>query len=348
LSRRRWIFLAGAVALLGLAAVFVARRPPAGTSEGGLLFAGFERERAIRIEVQGKTADEGIVLEKSASGWIVPAEAGYAADPEGVGEILDFVGSARADRRVSDNPAKRGAYEVDDDGLKVKVEGTEGVLLAQWVIGKSGPDFLSTYVRKEDSDEVFLLDQSLRRIFVRVGPRQWRDKAIFRLSGPDITKMQWSREGKTVALEADAAGNWTLTAPATAPAQRDEAEALRNALSTLMSDDFAAGVSPAAAGLDAPYARMEFALRDGTRHTLEVGKENDRSQRHARRGGSDTVFLVNNFRINTVFKSAEELQAPPPQAEAGAAAAPPPAPASGPATAPSPAPKQPAPKKKRN
>jgi hypothetical protein len=335
------MFLAAAVAALGLAAWLAARRPPAGTAEGGLLFAGFKRERALKIEVQGKAADESIVLEKSASGWSVPAEAGYPADPEGIREILDFVGSARADRKVSDNPAKRGVFEVDDNGLKVKLEGAEGAVLAQVVVGKSGPDFLSTYVRKEGSDEVFLIDQSLRRIFVRVGPRQWRDKAIYRLSGPDITRLKWTREGKTVAVEADASGNWTMTAPATAPARRDEVEALRNALSTLQSDDFAAASASATTGLDAPYARMEFSLRDGTTHTLEVGKENDRSQRYARRSGSDTLFLVNNFRINTLFKGAEELQAPPPQPEAGGA--PPPA-----ASAPQPAPeKPPSPKSKK-
>jgi hypothetical protein len=321
LTRRSWIAIAGAVAALGLAAWLLARRPPAGTTHGGLLFPGFERERAVKIEVAGKSADEGIVLEKGASGWVVPAEAGYPADPEGVREILDFVGSARADRKVSDNPAKRGVFEVDDSGLKVKVEGAEGAVLAHFVVGKSGPDFLSTYVRREDSDEVYLIDQSLRRIFVRVGPRQWRDKAIFRLAGPDITKLRWTREGKTVALEADASGNWTLTAPATAPARRDEVEALRNALATLQSDDFATGITPSAAGLDAPYARMEFTLRDGTSHTLEVGKENDRSQRYARRSGADTLFLVNNFRVNTLFKGVEELQVPPPQPEAGAAPA---------------------------
>jgi len=311
-TRRIWAVLIGVVVALGAVYLILERRPPAGAQEGGPLFPGFERERARKIEVLGKLKEEEIVLEKGAQGWVVPADGGYPAEPDGVREILDFVTDARAGRKVSENPDKRALYEVDDSGLAVRVSGAEDALLAHFRVGKMGPDFLSTYVRREDGDAVYLVDQSLRRIFVRPGPRQWRDKAIFRLPGPDITRMKWTREGKTVALEADPGGNWTLTAPAAAPARRDEVEALRNALSTLQCDDFVEGVDPRKAGLDAPWARLEFALRDGAAHTLDVGAENDRSQRHVRRSGSDTVFLVSNFRINTVFKSADDLKSPPP------------------------------------
>lgn len=325
MSRRSWISLVAAVAALGAVYLLLERRPPVGTVEGGPLFPAFERERAQKIEVKGKEG-EGIVLEKAAQGWTAPAEGGYPADPDGVREILDFISGARADRKVSENPEKRALYEVDASGLAVRISGAEDATLVHFVVGKMGPDFLSTFVRQEGSDDVYLIDQSLRRIFVRPGPRQWRDKAIFRLAGVDITRLKWTREGKSVALEADAGGSWTLTAPASAPALRDEVESLRNALATLQCDDFAVGVSAKQAGLDAAWAKMELTLRDGTAHALEVGSENDRSQRHVRRSGSDTIFLVNNFRINTIFKSADDLKAPPPQPDAAAAPSAAPAP----------------------
>lgn len=318
MTPRAWIGVGAAVAALGVAFVLLERRPPAGAVQDGPLFAGFERERVQKIEVEGKSPEEGIVLEKGAQGWVVPAENNYPAEPDGVREILDFVSSARADRKVSENPDKRSIYEVDGGGLSVRISGSEDATLAHFVVGKSGPDFMSTYVRPEGSDAVYLVDESLRRILVRPGPKQWRDKAIFRLSGADITRLKWTREGKSVALEVDPGGNWTLKEPLTAPALRAEVEALRNALATLQSDDFAGGVSAKQAGLESPWARLEFALRDGTTHTLEVGAENDRSQRHVRRSGRDTIFLVNNFRIHTVLKSVDDLKAPPPQPEPAA------------------------------
>jgi len=74
--------------------------------------------------------------------------------------------------------------------------------------------------------------------------------------------------------------------------------------------------------LDVPYAMIEFRLRDGATHTLEVGGENDRSQRYVRRGDKETIFLVNNYRINSLLKGVDELKAPPPEPE-GASAEPP-------------------------
>jgi hypothetical protein len=333
---RTWIGLGAGVLLLAVAVDLLERRPPAGAGEGGAMFPGFERDKAQKIEVKGKP-EESIELQKAAQGWVVPAEGSYPAEPEGVREILDFVADARAGSKVSETPGKRALFQVDASGLSVKISGAQEAVLASFVIGKSGPDFMSTYVRPESADAVYLVDQSLRRIFVRPGARQWRDKAIFRLSGADITRLKWKREGKDVALESSPGGDWTLTAPATAPARRDEVEALRNALATLQSDDF----------VDAQ------AVKDaGTSYTLDVGKENDRSQRHVRRSGNDTVFLVNNFRVNTIFKSADDLKTPPPEAAAAPApksvpqsAAPaPPAPAAPPAgkakRAPSPSPKK--------
>lgn len=323
MHRRSWLWLAGAVLALALAYFFVSSRPPAGSSAGGPLFSGFDREQAQKIEVRGKEGD-GIVLQKGSAAWTVPSDADYAADPEGLREVFEFVSGAQGGRKVSENPGKRAVYEVGEGGLNVRISGAEDATLAHFVIGKPGPDFMSTYLRPEGSDAVYLVDQSLRRIFVRPGARQWRDKAVYRLSGPDIVKMKWTREGGSVALEADSSGNWTLTAPAAAAGKRDEIEALRNALSTLQCDDFAIAADPKTTGLGPagaqgaakPWARLEFTMRDGTAHTLDVGAENDHSQRHVRRSGSDTIFLVNNFRINTIFKSADDLKAPPPAPDA--------------------------------
>ncbi len=328
MTRQAWIALGAAVAALGALAVVLERRPPAGSTPGGPLLPGFERERALKIDIKGKTPEESILLEKQSGGWAVPAEKNYPADPEGVRELLDFLTSVRAASKVSENPDKRAIYEVDASGLAVRVSGAEDAVLAHLVVGKMGPDFLSTYLRLEGSDAVYLIDQSLRRLFVRPGPRQWRDKAVFRLAAPDITRLKWTREGKTVALEADAGGSWTMSAPGTAPARADEVEEVRKALAALQCDDFAEGTSQKQSRLDSPWGRLELALRDGTTHTLEVGAENERSQRYARRSGNDTLFLINNFRINNIFRSAEELKAPPP--EPGAAAAPGGSPASAP------------------
>jgi hypothetical protein len=343
---RTWIGLGAGVLLLGVAVDLLERRPPAGAGEGGAMFPGFDRDKAQKIEVKGKL-EESILLQKAAQGWVVPAEGSYSAEPEGVREILDFVANVHASSKVSENPGKRALFQVDASGLSVKISGAEEAVLAGFVIGKTGPDFMSTYVRPESADSVYLVDQSLRRIFVRPGARQWRDKAIFRLSGADITRLKWKREGKDVALESSPGGDWTLTAPAATPARRDEVEALRNALATLQSDDFVDAQAAKDAGFDSPYAHLEFALRDGTSYALDVGKENDRSQRHVRRSGNDTIFLVNNFRVNTIFKSADDLKTPPPEAAAAptpksvpqSAAPAPPAPAAPPAGKARPAPR---------
>ena len=311
MKMRTWMILGGVLVGLGLGLALLEDRSTPG-GDDNLLFAAFDREHAMKIEVSGKN-EEGIVLERSADGWKVPAEGDFPADPDGVGGILDFLAQARTGRKVSENPEKRGIFEVEPEtGLTVLVSGEGSAVMASFFIGKTGPDFTSTYVRPEDSDAVYLMDESLRRLFVRPSPRQWRDKAIFRLSSVDITHVKWEKEEQPVALEVDTGGNWTLTEPSSAPAVRSEVEVLRNSLAMLKADDFADDASEVEAGFDVPFAMIEFKLRDGTVHTLEIGTENDRSQRHLRRDGKETIFLVNNFRINSLLKSADDLKAPPP------------------------------------
>ncbi len=301
---------------LGLMLLFLQRQPPPGVVEGEALFEGFEQELARAIEVTDSDG-EGIRLAKEAGVWVIPAEANYSADPQGVRDILDFISEARSSRMVSSNPEKRSMFDLDEEsGLGVRITGAEDAVLADFRIGKTGPDYMSTYVRPQDSDEIFLVDETLRRIFVRPSVRQWRDKAIFRFSGSDIIHLMLEREGEKVELEVDAGGNWTLTTPSSAPALRGEVETLRNALATLRCDDFAEVSNDGEAGLDQPYARIEFTLRGGATHALEVGRENDHSQRFVRRQGDETIFLVNNFRINSLLRSADELKAPPPEPEA--------------------------------
>ena len=89
----------------------------------------------IYIYVEGRT----VALVKKDSLWIVPGEDSLAADPAGVGAILDKVASFSRSDKVSSNPGKRSVYQVDSTGILVSIVDDRGDTTAAFVVARSAP-----------------------------------------------------------------------------------------------------------------------------------------------------------------------------------------------------------------
>ena len=165
-----YLFL-GLALLLAVVVLWV-ERPDSfhkGDREEIQLFPKFQATEVARIEIE--RLSNGVQLEREGADWkatqwpVEPQRMSFIADDGKVGLALDRVVDLVGTSIVSKNPQKHIQFEVNNIGVQVRLFDAAGKGLAHFYIGKPGPDFTSSYVRKEGEDVVYLTPASLRGIF---------------------------------------------------------------------------------------------------------------------------------------------------------------------------------------
>ena len=225
------------VLLILLVLAILIERPWKGKeAEESPLFPRFVPEAAARIEL--KAPEKEVILEKNEGVWLVASSANYPADPESIEGLLSKVKDLSAGSPVSKKPEKHAIFEVDKSGLEVKVLAEDADPIAQFFVGKTGPDRASTYLRCGDSPEVYLVNERLESVFYRP---EWRDLNIFRFNPNDVLELTLKPKGKKeISLKMNIAeGTWELHKPVKSPARKKEVDSLLMLFSSLRAQEIA-------------------------------------------------------------------------------------------------------------
>ncbi|HEX9006460.1 MAG TPA: DUF4340 domain-containing protein, partial [Bacteroidota bacterium] len=229
--RRPLIILLGILVLCLIVAVILLRQPGEVSSSGttGDTIARFDSASIDRIEIRGRTG--AAVLEKQADGWMLIAPMRYQADPAAVAEALSRARRSEVKNIVSTNPAKQSLFDVDTSGTLVTLSG--GGASEAFRVGKTSPSFTETYVRREGSNDVLLVDGLLSSVFARA-PGEWRDRTIFSAPMGSITSVGF-HFGDTAFVLTLADSLWKVDGAA---AQGQAVQTFLAALSSLQADTF--------------------------------------------------------------------------------------------------------------
>ncbi|MFQ6040431.1 MAG: DUF4340 domain-containing protein, partial [Candidatus Poribacteria bacterium] len=250
------------------------------------LFPDFKSDSVAKVELT--KGDKTTVLKKDNGKWLVETSDNYPADKKFVEDILSKVSEFKTDNLISDKPEKQSLFEVDSSGIEAKFSGSSGDLLAHFFVGKMGTDYRSGYVRKADSNNVYIMDGNLRSMFGKESG-EWRDKTIFEFTSGNVTKLTLVSEEEKVLLQLDAENNeWKLIEPEAANAKKDIVEGILNTLSALKANDFAEKKELKEYGLDEPKSLVSADLNDGTSKTLFIGKE-ESGKYYVKRADRETV-----------------------------------------------------------
>jgi Domain of unknown function (DUF4340) len=252
---------------------------------------------------------------------------------------------------VSEKPEKHEQFEVaGPKSVRVTATNSAGVVVADFVIGKSTPDWRGVYVRMPaDSNDVMKVDANFRHNFVKddTKPGAWRDKVIYAKEPKDVRKIEVALADETIVFErklspSKEAGKenelvatdddeWTITAPITHTLDKYTGGSLARNIATLKCDGFATDKSAADAGLETPEAKVKATLADGSALEIEIGKE-DAGKLYARKPGGEVLtvasYYLSNFKKkSTEWKPPEPPPAPPADATIPTDGTTPPAPA---------------------
>jgi len=282
--------------------------------EPAALVPDFEKHRsqAVRVTITRPSKGQVVLTKTAENAWTVSAQdKTFAADTTAVGNVLDTVAKLRADTVASRNQQNFEGFEVTEGkGSEVKIEDAENRTLAHFYVGKNGPDIFSTYLRLKDSPTVVLTNTLVKTVFERE-LKDWRDKAIVKLSKDDIAEYAVAGD-QSLVLRRDDKGLWQVTKPETFPAKKDAAEKAISGFAGLKAVDFPEG-KLSEFGLDKPIRTITAALKDGRRESVLVGKDKNAYQYFVKTGGSDTVYVIEKYSLDALCPSLETLKEPAPQ-----------------------------------
>ncbi|MBN2056215.1 DUF4340 domain-containing protein [bacterium] len=253
---------------------------------------------------------DAVELRRKDNAWVVmDGDAEYPADVQAVTTLLDKTAALKKIQIASTNPEKRGVYQVDSQGTEVKLfSGAD--LRCHFFVGKNGPDFFSTFVRVEGSDEVMLVPEYLKTHFDK-RLNSWKDRTLLSVEKERIKSLRIERAGKEpIALEYKGDG-WFLTEPEAHAADEKAINRLLGNLSRYMATDYAELREDGDYGFSAPSMTLTVGLDDTTTKTILLGAPKDTTGYYAKTMDSDWIFIVPKYRFTTFDKDWEELKAVP-------------------------------------
>lgn len=259
-----------------------------------------------------KEGTDSVNLRKVQGSWMVfkPGNSvGYKADMDEVKRALTRLTGMKGEV-ISSKPEKYSLFEVSDSqALFVRVKNKGGDVIGELYLGKTGPDFSSTYVRAKGRKDVILADGFLRPYFFADLGR-WRNRKIISFKPSAVVKFAlYSSKGDSLKIEKSDSG-WFFSTGERVDSTKI-AESIRY-LGNLRALGFGDTLSPEVTGLGNPNYTVKVVLNDGRVITLYIGNKLKKPERYAvMTEGDSSVYLASTFAIDKFLRQKKEyLPAP--------------------------------------
>lgn len=212
---------------------------------------------------------------------------------------------------VSDNPEKQMLFQVDTLLATYVQFYRDGNLLGALYVGKAGPSYQETYVRKPGSDEVYLAKGSLSYLFNRP-PSGFRDKTLLSLKPDQISTIQLSgKETDYSIMHQDTL--WKVLPAEGEAFVGDQAKIGRliAQLGNFRFNDFVTNPDSLNISFNKPDFVMEIGLADGTDRRLDfVAEGGDSRNYYVKSSTADEPYVIYDYMVNNLAKKSSDLKPP--------------------------------------
>ncbi len=308
--------------------------------EIGLLFPELDPNRITSIVLGSFGGD--VTISKENDNWLVEDEGQpYPADMESIDRIfgttselesiqvvsrnpdnhIDFQVNVPMESHITDDNGETRAFTMGTMGTEVQLYYDDGTEAAHFFVGKNGSmDFMTTYVRKADSDTVLLAPGYLKMIYGKGDATAWKDLMVCSITPEQIASITVRQNDGAFVLEHvivtdDETGAqdmvWMMTEPDRGRVDSANMQKLTTLLRHFRATDFAdVQEDPAQYGFEEPAAVVSVQMKDSDEvKTLIFGNKTEEkaNQHYFKVKGDDKVYLVPNFRLESVPLTPDDL-----------------------------------------
>lgn len=280
--------------------------------------ARFKPDEVRRLEI--KRPDFDLILVKDKDQWRIEKPFATTADGQKATELLDRLADWQArDKDIIDKAdAKTYGLEKPAASIKIVVEEekkdgdkkTKSTREIEFELGKDEAAKAKLPVRVKGWERVNLVDDAAWKLVTRPA-LAYRNRKIIDSAGADLARIDVIRPGETVTLE-QSKGDWKLTSPAAAPADKSKAGILADDLGRLEAVEFVTDhTTPEDLdkkfGLTKPALTAKIAFADAKKpaQTLLVGKsQSDKGDYFAKLAGGTDIFTIRKDIFETLNRDA--------------------------------------------
>lgn len=321
-NKRSLIFLG--IALL-IAAIVLVVEPPENfrinDSHEKQFIKDFDSANIMRIEVEQFL--DGAELKRDGNKWLVtsyltsakkellgkeekplPTTQWHITDHARVESALGFFGGLQEGVLVSNNPQKQSLYQLDAAGVAVRGFDTNEREIFDIVVGKAGPDFSSTYIRRADDANVYLINRPIVGVF-SPNATDWRERKIWAIDPSEIEKVAVTSKKESWEMKKGDDGSWKVVLPSEAQLDAAKAFDIVTKLSGARAVDFADDIDPKITGLDSPEITLTLAYSKDKSTSLSLGQIDKQGRTYARLSGVEGIYL-----LSKEFTTSIPLEAP--------------------------------------
>ena len=190
--------LLGVFAVLIVTAYFLMNQPGEKdiAVDNSQYLVNFDSVAVDKIEI--KSPASTVTFEKKGAEWFLAEPVEYRANQSNVTSLIHQSKNLAVKEVVSSNPEKRSIFRVDSAGTLVKIF-QNGQEHAAFIVGKPGQNYSETYVRKDQSNDVVIVNGSLTFAFNKA-VKDWRDKTILNLPKESIKAISYQYAGESFSL----------------------------------------------------------------------------------------------------------------------------------------------------
>lgn len=262
------------------------------------------KDKITKLEIlRGGSVEEGgemIFLNKEAGGdWTTD---GAPADMVFVEAMLSDLENLKVKKEpVSENVEKQVVYEVDTKSREIIAYYGDSPK-ADFYIGKYGTDYNSNYIRKKESNKVYL---TLEKIGTNFSRDSYKEMMMLSFNKDDATELsvKYDDTNFTIVKFGD---EWKADDKVL---DKTKVEEYLMMLGSFRGQEMAIVEDDADTGLDEPPLEITVILADGTRKTLTVGLGYPKvASYYAKTSDQAQIYAVSQWQRDDLKKTVEDFE----------------------------------------
>jgi len=265
-------------------------------------FADLNMDEINRMEIERN--GELTVLEKIDEKWKISGTNSFFVKDsimENVFTILKNTVSASVEL-VSENKDKKEEFQTNEsDGVKVRFSQSDNELI-NFIVGKTGNDFSSTYISLPESEKTYLIKSNLNSALAQ---SDWYDMSIFSAQKEKINKIRFQYPTREFTIEKKD-DVWSGVLPYTFSVSEEKAGEVLDIMSNLFAAEIPEQIFEST-GLDKNLIIIQ-ATGEGIDNTLMIGEVNDNNLYYVKRGDSDNIYLITEEQRDKLDKQTRDLR----------------------------------------
>ena len=245
-----------------------------------------------------------LIFQKDQGRWFLLDPLPRLTDSMAVGRMVMAAADIRVGNVISENIDRQADFMVDQIGGNVVRFYRDDFLLSEVIVGKVASNRTHTYIRKPDSDEVFLAEGLLTYTFRRQ-KSQWLDKTIFSFSPESIAGFELIYPDKNIRLSASDSVWFIARKPYKDSILADSATVVNyvRRISNTFANDFVNATDSGLVDFENFSLKINISLIDGSTYSAKFAKESEDNNRiYCRKPELDEVYVLYKSRFTGLKK----------------------------------------------